>query len=91
MKVTSASGESIDEIRQPDVKRFADLLARLASNSAAADDETIAAGLFDWGRALIVSRAPGRLDVMGGIADYSGSLVLQVWPVRAACSSGLDR
>jgi galactokinase len=27
---------------------------------------------------LIVSRAPGRLDVMGGIADYSGSLVLQL-------------
>jgi len=25
-----------------------------------------------------VARAPGRLDVMGGIADYSGSLVLQV-------------
>jgi len=25
-----------------------------------------------------VTRAPGRLDVMGGIADYSGSLVLQV-------------
>ena len=24
-----------------------------------------------------MSRAPGRLDVMGGIADYSGSLVLQ--------------
>jgi L-arabinokinase len=28
-----------------------------------------------------VARAPGRLDVMGGIADYSGSLVLQ-WPIR---------
>ncbi len=27
---------------------------------------------------MIVSRAPGRLDVMGGIADYSGSLVLQL-------------
>lgn len=27
---------------------------------------------------IFVSRAPGRLDVMGGIADYSGSLVLQV-------------
>jgi len=27
---------------------------------------------------IYVSRAPGRLDVMGGIADYSGSLVLQV-------------
>ncbi|GFP82172.1 l-arabinokinase [Phtheirospermum japonicum] len=26
---------------------------------------------------IIVARAPGRLDVMGGIADYSGSLVLQ--------------
>lgn len=27
---------------------------------------------------LFVARAPGRLDVIGGIADYSGSLVLQV-------------
>jgi galactokinase len=27
---------------------------------------------------LFVSRAPGRLDLMGGIADYSGSLVLQL-------------
>lgn len=25
-----------------------------------------------------MARAPGRLDVVGGIADYSGSLVLQV-------------
>jgi hypothetical protein len=32
-----------------------------------------------------VARAPGRLDVMGGIADYSGSLVLQV---RACCCLG---
>lgn len=29
---------------------------------------------------IFVARAPGRLDVMGGIADYSGSMVLQVWP-----------
>ncbi len=34
-------------------------------------------GLLDPKAAVIVSRAPGRLDVMGGIADYSGSLVLQ--------------
>jgi L-arabinokinase len=27
---------------------------------------------------VFVARAPGRLDVMGGIADYSGSLVLQL-------------
>jgi L-arabinokinase len=32
---------------------------------------------FERGAPLWVSRAPGRLDVMGGIADYSGSLVLQ--------------
>ena len=27
---------------------------------------------------IFTARAPGRLDVMGGIADYSGSLVLQL-------------
>src|SRR6186997_3434835 len=32
---------------------------------------------FAPGTSLTVARAPGRLDVMGGIADYSGSLVLQ--------------
>ena len=39
--------------------------------------------LFGQGVPLVVARAPGRLDVMGGIADYSGSLVLQ-WPIREA-------
>ncbi|KAF3968213.1 hypothetical protein CMV_007874 [Castanea mollissima] len=43
-----------------------------------------AAGLFNWEDEIFVSRAPGRLDVMGGIADYSGSLVLQL-PIREAC------
>jgi len=33
--------------------------------------------LFEPGAAVTIARAPGRLDVMGGIADYSGSLVLQ--------------
>jgi len=32
---------------------------------------------FEPGASVVVARAPGRLDVMGGIADYSGSLVLQ--------------
>ncbi len=36
-----------------------------------------ARGLFEGGTSIAVARAPGRLDVMGGIADYSGSLVLQ--------------
>ncbi|CAA0814952.1 L-arabinokinase [Striga hermonthica] len=43
-----------------------------------------AAGLFNWEEDIYVARAPGRLDVMGGIADYSGSLVLQM-PTREAC------
>ena len=35
-------------------------------------------GFFDPSQRLVVARAPGRLDVMGGIADYSGSLVLEL-------------
>jgi L-arabinokinase len=35
---------------------------------------------------LFVARAPGRLDVMGGIADYSGSLVLQL-PLEVATTA----
>ncbi|KAF5205014.1 L-arabinokinase, partial [Thalictrum thalictroides] len=49
-----------------------------------------AAGLFNWEEEIIVSRAPGRLDVMGGIADYSGSLVLQM-PIREACHVAVQR
>lgn len=33
---------------------------------------------FDPTQPLVVARAPGRLDLMGGIADYSGSLVLEL-------------
>jgi L-arabinokinase len=41
-------------------------------------ERVAASALFNWEKELYVARAPGRLDVMGGIADYSGSLVLQV-------------
>jgi L-arabinokinase len=47
----------------PDVDAFADLLR--------------ARDLSEPGEPMAVARAPGRLDVMGGIADYSGSLVLE--------------
>ena len=49
--------------RTPDVDAFAALLR--------------ARGLSEPGVPISVARAPGRLDVMGGIADYSGSLVLE--------------
>lgn len=38
---------------------------------------------FDTQSEIIIARAPGRLDVMGGIADYSGSLVLEL-PIAEA-------
>ena len=40
------------------------------------------------GAPLFFARAPGRLDVMGGIADYSGSLVLQL-PLAVATTAAL--
>jgi L-arabinokinase len=42
------------------------------------------AASFDFTRPMRVSRAPGRLDVMGGIADYTGSLVCELPIDRAA-------
>src|SRR5882724_4326064 len=39
--------------------------------------------LFDTQQELTIARAPGRLDLMGGIADYSGSLVLEL-PIAEA-------
>lgn len=35
---------------------------------------------FDPRSPVVVARAPGRLDVMGGIAEFAGSLTLQ-WPL----------
>lgn len=49
------------------------------------DDATPA--FFAPDRRILVTRAPGRLDVMGGIADYSGSLVLQLPLAEAACAA----
>lgn len=46
-------------------------------------ERAIVRGFFDRKRPIVVTRAPGRLDLMGGIADYSGSLVLQ-YPIRKA-------
>ena len=62
----------------PDLERFAaDVAARM---SARQWPRSAAVG---GGDSVFVARAPGRLDVMGGIADYSGALVLQ-WPIREA-------
>lgn len=49
----------------PDLVRF---VATVQANS----------DLFDMRAPLAIGRAPGRLDLMGGIADYCGSLVLEL-------------
>ncbi len=69
----------------PDAGAFVDLLNALDRHPTPE-----ARALFDPEGDLVVTRAPGRLDVMGGIADYSGSLVLQ-WPLREATRVALQR
>lgn len=61
---------------------------RLVRRVLAGESERLR-GLFDEGGAVFVTRAPGRLDLMGGIADYSGSLVLQL-PIAAATHAALQ-
>jgi L-arabinokinase len=46
---------------------------------------------FPPGKPVRVSRAPGRLDVMGGIADYTGSLVCEFPLDRAAAVATAPR
>ncbi len=39
--------------------------------------------LIDPSKPAVIARAPGRLDIMGGIGDYSGCKVLE-WPIAQA-------
>jgi galactokinase len=66
-----------------DTAAFVELLGELETASRAEG------GLFEAGD-VVVSRAPGRLDLMGGIADYSGSLVLEL-PIASATHVALQR
>jgi galactokinase len=69
----------------PDVAAFLEMLNDLPNHV-----EPAARTLFDPTHELVVTRAPGRLDLMGGIADYSGSLVLQL-PIQEATFAALQR
>ncbi|KAG2648476.1 hypothetical protein PVAP13_1NG027200 [Panicum virgatum] len=78
-----------------DTMSFLKSLSGLAGNDPRSPEKqtrerTAASVLFDWEEEIYVARAPGRLDVMGGIADYSGSLVLQM-PIREACHVAVQR
>jgi L-arabinokinase len=67
-----------------DAEDFVRMLQELG-NSPVPEARTLFAG----GAELLVARAPGRLDLMGGIADYSGSLVLQM-PIREATMAAVE-
>ncbi|HZF37604.1 MAG TPA: galactokinase family protein [Blastocatellia bacterium] len=69
----------------PDVAAFIETLNRLEQNPSRE-----ARRLFDSKAEIVIARAPGRLDVMGGIADYSGSLVLEL-PILEATFAALQR
>jgi len=69
----------------PDVSAFIETLNKLEVHPAPE-----ARTLFEPQQELIIARAPGRLDVMGGIADYSGSLVLEL-PIAEATFVALQK
>jgi L-arabinokinase len=67
-----------------DTEAFVGLLGRPREDSPEALRD-----FFDASGELFVTRAPGRLDLMGGIADYSGSLVLEL-PIAGAAHVALQ-
>ncbi|XP_052200216.1 L-arabinokinase-like [Diospyros lotus] len=80
----------------PDTLNFLKSLAGLSAPSYSDNNNKqhrefmAAAAMLNWEEEIFVARAPGRLDVMGGIADYSGSLVLQM-PIREGCHVAVQR
>jgi L-arabinokinase len=69
-----------------DTAAFIKLLNNLPARQLTDADENF----FSLHREIVVTRAPGRLDLMGGIADYSGSLVLEL-PIANATHVALQR
>lgn len=67
------------ERAQRDLADFEQRLRGLRAREASLAD------FFGNADELVLARAPGRLDVLGGIADYSGSLVLELPLAEAAC------
>jgi galactokinase len=61
----------------PDVSEFIETLSKHEDH-------------FEPQSEITIARAPGRLDVMGGIADYSGSLVLEL-PIAEATFVALQK
>ncbi len=71
-------------------------MLKLAAQQRPADSKRLLAAikanaeLFDLSQPIHAARAPGRLDLMGGIADYSGALVLEL-PLGVATYAAMQR
>ena len=80
----------MDGIEQRSTHGLADTLdfVRMVGGLLAGESRSTSV-LFEGGGPVYVTRAPGRLDLMGGIADYSGSLVLEL-PIAAATHAALQ-
>lgn len=65
---------------RPDTLAFVELINSLDRQRSPFSDDV----------PIRIARAPGRLDVMGGIADYSGSLVLEL-PTEEATFAAVQR
>src|ERR1043166_5516081 len=80
---------TLPEVRAAgDLVWFQPALDRL--QALARDEDDRLRGFFRAGAPLYITRAPGRLDVMGGIADYSGATVLEL-PLDRATWALLQR
>ena len=73
--VDDASASSESPLRDDTAEFIRELRAR-AEDGGSDEISKTTASAFDFALPVTVTRAPGRLDFMGGIADYSGSLVL---------------
>jgi galactokinase len=73
----------ISDDHPADVRAFAEYIGALSSGGGAPQ----LADFFTSDRPLWLARAPGGLDVMGGIAEYSGSLVLQLPLAKATLAA----
>jgi galactokinase len=66
----------LSEVLEPERVWFQPGLDRLAALNT--DPDPWIREFFSPDRAVYLGRAPGRLDVMGGIADYSGGQVMEL-------------
>ena len=74
--------------KAPQPVDFSDALTRLRDLPKHQDVRL--RSLFEVDTPIHVARAPGRLDVMGGFGDYSGSLVLQL-PIAEAAFAAVQQ